>query len=106
VGIEIHSASCNIIYNNNFIENFKQVWSNDSINRWDYIGGNYWSDYTGVDKNGDGFGETQYFIDENNRDNYPHLMYPTIPEFSLPMLLALISLTSLTAFVLKKRKHF
>ncbi|MGD6932620.1 MAG: right-handed parallel beta-helix repeat-containing protein [Candidatus Bathyarchaeia archaeon] len=33
--------------------------------------GNYWSDYTGSDTNGDGIGETPYHIYENFTDNYP-----------------------------------
>ncbi len=38
-------------------------------------GGNYWSDYKGVDANGDGIGDTPHVIDEYNKDRYP-LMAP------------------------------
>jgi parallel beta-helix repeat protein len=34
-------------------------------------GGNYWSDYTGVDANEDAIGDTPYIIDANNTDRYP-----------------------------------
>jgi len=54
-----------------------------SANIWDDgfpSGGNYWSDYIGVDLYGglsqnetgsDGIGDTPYIIDANNQDNYP-----------------------------------
>jgi parallel beta-helix repeat protein len=86
-GIYLYRSSNNAIYHNNFIDNTYQVSSEDSVNAWDNgypSGGNYWSDYTGVDvKSGphqdlpgsDGIGDTPYRIDKKNKDYYP-LMSP------------------------------
>jgi parallel beta-helix repeat protein len=86
-GLYVGSSLGNEIYHNNFINNTSQVYSYQSISAWDDgypSGGNYWSDYTGVDvKSGpyqnltgsDGIGDTPYVIDANNTDNYP-LMEP------------------------------
>ena len=79
----------NILYHNNFIDNTNQVYREYTPNpdTWDNgypSGGNYWSDYAGVDvKSGpnqdqpssDGIGDTAYVIDADNIDHYP-LMYP------------------------------
>ena len=71
------------ICHNNFIENMKQALSLNSINTWDDgypSGGNYWSDYMGVDlyygpyqnlTGSDGIGDEPYVIDADNRDRYP-----------------------------------
>jgi len=77
-GIRLDSSSKNSIFHNNFIDNTEQVSPKRPSNVWDDgypSGGNYWSDYTGVDADGDGIGDTSYVIDENNVDNYP-LMGP------------------------------
>jgi len=79
----------NVIYHNNFIGNSQQVYIKTPgyANVWDNgwpSGGNYWSDYTGVDvmkgKNqdkpgSDGIGDTPYVINAYNQDRYP-LMKP------------------------------
>jgi parallel beta-helix repeat protein len=63
----------NQFYHNNFIDNTEQVQSTDSTNAWDNgypSGGNYWSDYTGIDENNDGIGDSS-----QGNDRYP-LMAP------------------------------
>jgi parallel beta-helix repeat protein len=90
-GIEIRGSTNNKIWHNNFIQNTPQIDIDDTPNIWDDgypSGGNYWSDYTGVDEyaglnqdklGSDGIGDTPYVINENNQDNYP-LMEPWTPQ--------------------------
>jgi len=89
-GISLQESDNNVVYHNSFMDNTYQVYSSASTNTWDDgypSGGNYWSDYTGVDeKSGpnqdqpgsDGIGDTPYVIDAWNQDNYP-LMNPWNP---------------------------
>jgi parallel beta-helix repeat protein len=94
-GIYLDSSSGNFFYHNNLVKNnpaMPQVYSSNSSNIWDDgypSGGNYWSDYAGVDlfsgpyqnvTGSDGIGDTPYTIDENNTDRYP-LMHPYFPLF-------------------------
>ena len=72
-----------IVVHNNFVNNDQNVWlyGANSIS-WDQgypEGGNYWSDYTGVDANSDGFGDTPYVIADSSEDRYP-FMSPWAPE--------------------------
>lgn len=101
VGI-ISISSSNIIYHNNFIGNHRQLNSYDSVNVLDDgypSGGNYWSDYVGLDiKSGpdqnlpgsDGISDTPCVIDENNVDHYP-LMYPYGTPSPLTYILTIVA---------------
>jgi parallel beta-helix repeat protein len=75
-GIEFLFSSLNVVCHNNFINNGVHVSSRSgSLNLvWSYgypSGGNYWSDYTGVDLDHDGIGDTGYVIIGDEIDHYP-----------------------------------
>jgi len=95
IGIGFSSSSNNMIRGNYFINNEQQVYDtgmtdssvSNSTNYWyfDYpVGGNYWSDYGGIDlmsgasqneEGSDTFGDTPYILYGNNKDQYPLLPY-------------------------------
>jgi len=103
IGISLKESSYNMIRSNYFINNERQVYDvsmedysvTASTNTWGVgypAGGNYWSDYTGVDvKSGenqnqtgsDGLGDTPYIIDQNNQDNFPLMPYGSPPAISI-----------------------
>jgi len=89
-GIFLWYSSSNTIYLNNFINTYQvcsdyystNIWNSTSQMTYTYGGktymnylGNYWSDYTGSDSDGDGIGDTPYVIKDENIDYYP-LMQP------------------------------
>ncbi|MEM3728576.1 MAG: NosD domain-containing protein [Candidatus Bathyarchaeia archaeon] len=88
-GIIIYNAVANRIYHNKFINNSVQAETGQSSNDWDNgypSGGNYWSDYRGVDMRSgpnqdqpgsDGIGDTPYVIDSFNIDRYPLILQIT-----------------------------
>jgi len=64
-GIRLRSSSDNQIYNNNFIDNTIQAYAttgrrSNIFNLDKPIGGNYWSDWTSRDADGDGFVDDPY----------------------------------------------
>jgi len=73
-GIWLTEVSCqnNTFYHNNFVENKNQICTFGTHTSWDNgTRGNYWSDYTGLDADGDGIGDTPY----QDVDRFP-LMEP------------------------------
>jgi nitrous oxidase accessory protein len=125
----------NMIFGNLFINNTEQVSQEESsfnypvttrmgtdVVSWDNSSmGNFWSNYSGTDSNGDRIGDMPYVIDADNQDNYPlmslHGIAPTpspeptpeVDAFSTALAvasvitLAIISVGLLVYF--KKRKH-
>lgn len=68
----------NTFYHNNFINNAQHVFVDTGCvgcnftNSWGNVtGGNYWSNYTGVDLNHDGIGDAPHEIAVDNTDKYP-----------------------------------
>jgi parallel beta-helix repeat protein len=83
-GLTLIDSNNNLIYNNFFENSFNlyvEGGTNNSFNitktpgeniiGGSYLGGNYWSDYIGVDFNGDGLGNTSYPISLGLNDNHP-----------------------------------
>lgn len=103
LGLGFSASSSNIIRGNFFIDNFRQVYDYSmgyssiavSANIWGIgypAGGNYWSDYTGVDqKSGpnqdetgsDGLGDTPYVIYGNEEDEFPILPFGSTPVITI-----------------------
>jgi len=131
-GDVVVSGVGNTVFGNLFVNNTKQVsqeernfnypdttrmgtdivsWDNGTI-------GNYWDDYSGLDENDDGIGDTPYIIDENNKDNNPlvNSWFPAPtpepqPSEPFPATLVIASVITVTVVSLgllvyfKKRKH-
>jgi len=77
VGVYCWCCQHYVFYHNSFVENNQQavlVYTPGNLNQLDE---NYWSDYTGVDSDHDGFGDTPYIVATGNVDNRP-LMNPQI----------------------------
>jgi len=71
-GLSVQGSS-NRIYHNNIVGNTYQIdIEEEYANIWDNgFEGNYWSNYTGVDANHDGIGDSSHVIDADNTDRYP-----------------------------------
>lgn len=86
-GVYLDGATSVRVYHNNFLGNTVQAFdSRGAENSWDNgcpSGGNFWSDYSGIDAvdcrtglaGSDGFGDAPYTIDADSSDGHP-LMVP------------------------------
>jgi parallel beta-helix repeat protein len=105
-GVELMTSSNNTFHHNTFLNNTPQVYTSNSANNWDQgypLGGNYWSDYTGVDLDHDGIGDTAYTINASNVDHYP-LMNPYIAEFPSFLILSLFMIAAILVVIVFRRK--
>lgn len=107
-GMQIQRSQNNSIYGNNFNNRLTEIHilagptgATLAIQFDNGTSGNYWDNYRGTDPDGDGVGNTPYFIDEDYLDEYP-LMEPVvvIPEFSSVVFLVVgvFAVTVLTMF--------
>jgi parallel beta-helix repeat protein len=95
LGISL-GMSGSAIYHNNFVNNIQHVYDiawgplmfvQPVTYVWeDGARGNFWSNYNGTDRDGDGIGDTPYVINQwsNNTDLHP-LVYPVEIEFEPPV---------------------
>lgn len=100
-GIVLNASSPVSVYHNDFVSNTVQSFDNRiAFNHWDNgypSGGNYWSDYNGVDQYSgfhqdqpgpDGIGDSGYYVSQAANDDYPlmtrhGLANPPVAAFSL-----------------------
>ena len=122
-GVWLWAATNNTFYGNKFVNNAQQVFVFDqAINIWSTgpdLGGNYWSDYIGIDVDGNKIGDSPYVIDVANSDPYPLIAQPSggspinedeveqqsqIPFEYIIVLGVVVGIIVLLAFVFRKRK--
>lgn len=119
---EYYPGVNNTIYHNNFVNNTSELLLLDDLmqtaNSWS-MGkeGNYWSNYTGIDADGDGVGDTSYIINGNAVDKYP-LMQPYQEQIShidhaagnsfltaaILMAIVLLTIVTLNYWINRKRR--
>lgn len=107
IGISIDDSPDNRIYHNRIRNNTEQVYTDNTPNVWDNgfpSGGNFWSDYqtrypNATEIDASGLGNTPYFIDSQDQDNYP-----IIPEFSSFVVVPMFAVAALLAAIVCRRR--
>ncbi len=95
IGIDFYCIN-NDVYRNSF-NNSLNAYDNGSGNHWDNgVQGNSWSDYTGVDEDGDGIGDIPYNIKgtAGSKDYYPLMKCPVSVPVNPLEILILITISS------------
>jgi hypothetical protein len=125
---DTHTVVYNTFYNNNFVNNTRQVYDCECTdphtiqhrNVWDDgTNGNYWSNYNGTDADGDGIGDTSYPVSGDDVDMLPLMSPIKIPlgetggflgtdiplELGLLITAAAVVAVSATVYVVFKHKN-
>ena len=119
-GIYLNGTTENLLYNNtlkynngatdNYDSSHVQAWDDYTGNRWNTSGnphgyGNYWSDWTTPDNDGDGIVDNPYTIDGGvgAQDSNPLASSPYIPEFQLSYLL--MAIFGIALIVVRRRRQ-
>ncbi|MHA3964811.1 MAG: right-handed parallel beta-helix repeat-containing protein [Candidatus Thorarchaeota archaeon SMTZ1-45] len=76
-GIYLYFSDLNVIQWNVLDQNGGSGWCSGTGNVFDY---NYWSDYSGTDANGDGFGDAPHTF-PGNSDPHPLMYLPYAPDW-------------------------
>ena len=114
-GIDVHSSDNVLVYNNSLVGNngatdtydssHVQAVNNGSGNQWYHNGyGNYWSDWTSPDDNGDGIVDSPYILegDSGSQDPYP-LVESSHPIPELSFFHPFIIIVLVTLYFVRKR---
>lgn len=109
-GFYIRSSSVNTLHHNDIIDNENQIyisWSRDNFWHDGNGEGNHWSDYNGVDEDGDGVGDTE--LPHRNVDNFPltdnkSIILTLRPVILIIILFLVIFFIGFAIYMRKKRK--
>ena len=103
--LAFYYSSDNSVYDNNLTSN-QQIYCDGSANAWDDgypSGGNYWSDFVGVDSNQDGIIDCACVLDANNTDNYPlagSFLFYSFSNSTPSLLVTLVSNSTVSDFTI------
>ncbi len=102
LGIWLNPAFNCKIRSNNFINIYSNAQDDGQDNIWD---GNYWSDYSGADADGDGYGDAPYQIvgQANAKDDRPRIQI--IPEFPQAVVFTLTMVASSILAIWQRAKR-
>jgi len=78
------ASSSNLFYKNYLLSNSQNAGDNGNNNQWDNGNiGNYWDNYSGIDADYDGIGDTPHYVfgSAGSQDNFP--IFNAYPDFTI-----------------------